>query len=349
MINTILPALELLCVEGMKQDSPLKIKKAVKEIRRDSRRFGWTDDAIETMPNEWQWRICTARLQLGMLDWRGWSWRNPRAGNDPFDFPRWKLGLPVYPALPELREPEKVGRLLVYSEMGIGDQLMFANAFHYLEGYADEIVIEVEPRLAGLFERSFPQYTIQPLKDLRDASWVTEPFDAKVLYGDVCARFLRKKEDFLTEPYIKPDREKVMFWRKWLEDNVPKPWVGFSWAGRQGYIDPEYGKGCINLQYGEWDVPDYLYTPPIDLKEDIEDVFGIVANLDNVICVPNTLSHIAGVMGIPCDTIMTLGKGQVNNAINWRWGMPEDSKTIWHPSITIYRNLKQWLKRPRIQ
>jgi len=50
-------------------------------------------------------------------------------------------------------------------------------------------------------------------------------------------------------------------------------------------------------------------------------------------------------MGVPCETIMTLGKGQVNNAINWRWGMPRDTRTIWHPSIRIYRNLKQWLSQ----
>ena len=341
MTNTLLPALEILCKEGMSQDSPLKIRKAINEIRRDSKRFGWTDDSIESMPPEWQWRVCTARLQMGHLDWRGWQWRNPRGGHDPFEIPKWKLGLPAYPATHECKEPEKVKNLLIYSEQGIGDQLMFAQGFRHVLPYVEKATIEVEPRLAGLFERSFPEFKIQPLKDLRDASWVDEDFDAKVLYGDICARFIRSKEDFFEDPYIKPDKEKVKIWRNWLEQ-FPRPWVGFSWAGRQGLLDPEVGKGFINLQYGEWEVPDYLETPPIDLKEDIEDVFGIVANLDGVVCVPNTLAHIAGVMGVPCEVVMTPGKGQVNNAVNYRWGNPGDSKMRWHPSITIYRNEKQW-------
>lgn len=342
-MNTIAPALKILCKEGMRQDSPMKIKKALKEIDRDSKRYGWTDDTIETMPPEWQWRIGTARLQMGILDWRGWQWRSPRAGHDPFDFPKWDLGLPVYPATYECREPEKVGKLLVYSEQGIGDQFMFAQAFKYVLPYAEEVTIEVEPRLAKAFERSFPEFKIQPLKDLRDASWVNETFDAKVLYGDVVARFLRDKNDFSRNPYIIPDQEKVEYWKEWLRD---KPKIGFSWAGRQGFIAPENAQeGWINLQYGEWEVPDKLITPEIDLKEDIEDVLAIVANLDNVVCVPNTLAHIAGCLGIPCDVIMGLGTGQVNNAVNYRWGMPGDKKMIWHPSITIYRTLNQWKTR----
>lgn len=59
-------------------------------------------------------------------------------------------------------------------------------------------------------------------------------------------------------------------------------------------------------------------------------------------CVPNTLAHIAGVMGVPCEVIMTPGQGEVNNAINWRWGQLEDRTMRWHPSIRIYRNENQW-------
>jgi hypothetical protein len=341
-MNTLLPALKVLCVEGMSKESPVKIRRAVKEIERDSRRHGWTDDTIEMMPNEWQWRIGTARLQLGNLDWRGWQWRNPRAGHDPFEIPKWKVGLPIYPIEHECKEPEKVGNLLIYSEQGIGDSLMFAQSFRYALPYAEKITIETEPRLAPSFERSFPEFKIQPLKDLRDASWVQEKFDAKILYGDLCARFLRSKDAFLKEPYIKPDPEKVNKWKEWLEQ-FPRPWVGFSWKGRQGLIEPEIGKGMINLQYdGESDL---LKTPPINLREDLEDVFGIIANLDKVVCVPNTVAHMAGVLGIPCDVIMTPGKGEINNAVNWRWGMPGDKTMRWHPSITIYRNLKNWLNK----
>jgi len=343
-MNTILPALEVLCKEGMKQDSPLKIRKAIKEIRRDSKRFGWTDDVMESMPPEWQWRVCTARIQLGYLDWRGWEWRTPRAGHDPFDIPRWKIGKPAYPVINECREPEKVENLLIYSEQGIGDQLMFAQALEYVRPYAKNVTLEIEPRLAPCFERSFPWLRVHALKDLRDSSWVEEgEFDAKILMGDVVARFIRSKDKFLKDPYIKVDPKKRKFWRKWLEQ-FPRPWVGFSWAGRQGFLD-YHEDGWINLQYGDYEIPDGLHTPPCDLKEDIEDIFGIISNLDKVITVPNTLAHMAGVVGLPCEVIMTPGKGEVNNAVNYRWGMPDATRMPWHPSIKIYRNERNWLNR----
>jgi hypothetical protein len=222
---------------------------------------------------------------------------------------------------------------------------MFAQALEYVRPYAKNVTLEIEPRLAPAFKRSFPWLRVHPLKDLRDASWVKEgEFDAKVLMGDVCARFLRDKQKFNPDPYIKVDKTKVKFWKSWLEQ-FPKPWVGFSWAGRQGFLSPEIGEGCINLQYGEWDIPDGLHTPPVDLKEDIEDIFGILANLDKVVTVPNTLAHMAGVIGLPAEVILTPGKGQINNACNWRWGTNEASRMRWHPSIKIYRNEQNWLNR----
>ena len=345
MTNTLLPAMELLIKEGMKQDSPMKIAKALKEVRRDSRRFNWNDDTIETLPVEWQWRICTARLQQGILDWRGWIWRTPRAGHDPFDIPRWKAGIPVYPVIQEPREPEHVKSLLIYSEQGIGDQIMFAQALKYVRPFADEITLEIEPRLAPIFERSFPWLTVHPLKDLRDGSWVKPgQFDAKILMGDVVARFIRDKCAMEQKPYLKPDPEKVYQWENWLSTHVDKPWIGFSWAGRQGYVDPCLcDKGWINLQYGKYVPTSEMITPPgIDLKEDIEDVFAIVSLLDRVVCVPNTLAHIAGSLGVPCDVISILGTGEINNGINYRWGMPGQRKMPWHPSITIFRSVKDW-------
>ena len=314
----------------------MKLKKALKEIDKNS--ANWSDQQIESLHPEWQWRVCTARTQLGLYDWRGWQWRDGRKGHDPFDYPFWKLGTPRYPVETECSEPQKVGRLLIYSEQGIGDQIMFMQAIPHTLPYADEITVEVEPRLAPSFERSLPGFKIHGLKDLRDASWVKEPFDAKIMMGDVVARFIRDKKDFNRGAYLVPDPEKLEYWKQWLDD---KPKVGFTFAGRQGYIDPyELPKEGINLQYGEWEPRREWITPPIDLKEDIEDVIAITANLERLISVANTNVHISGALGVPTDCILTPGEGQINNAVNYRYGM--GSSCDWHGSLTIYRNFRQW-------
>jgi len=331
-VNSIAPALKVLIREGMNQSEPIKLRKALQEIDRDSRRYGWTDDIIETMPPEWQHRVACARLQMGHLDWRGFQWRIPRDGHDNFPFPKWKLGLPVYPHSPECKEPEKVGNLLIYAEQGLGDQLMFAQAFDEVRPYAENVTIEVEPRLEKIFKRRFPYFHIHPIVDIRDFEWATG-FDAKVLMGDVVARFRRSKESF-TSFEMTADPEMI---KKWSHLKG----VGCSFHGRQADLDPKiFGKDWINLQYGEYKSD--LFTPDIDLTKDIEDIFGILANLVRVVTVPNTLAHMAGVLNIPCDVIATPGAGEVNNSVNWRWGMPADRKMVWHKSITIYRNVKQY-------
>jgi hypothetical protein len=346
-MNSIAPALKLLVREGMRQDEPVKLRKALQEIDRDSRRFKWDDESLESMPPEWQWRVCTARIQLGYLDYRGWQWRGARANCDPFDIPKWELGLPVYPVKTECSEPEKVDSLLIYSEQGVGDSIIFSQAFKYALPYAKNITIEVEPRLCSFMQRSYPEFKFHALTHLEDSDWVKEgQFDAKVLYGDLVARFMRSDEDYHNPPYIVLDNEKVEYWKKWLED-IPKPWVGYSWAGRQGFLKDMPCKGWINLQYDEKDIPEGLITPPINLKDDFEDVYAIVSSLDKVVCVPNTLAHIAGSIGKKCDVILTRGDGRINNACNYRWGMDSDRKMRWHPSITVYRNKSQWTHENR--
>ena len=338
-MNSLAPALKLLCKEGMRQNEPMKMRKALKEIDRDSKRFGWTDETIESMPPEWQWRVCTARLQLGYLDYRGWQWRDPRSGHDPFDIPKWKCGLPIYPVENECHEPEKVGKLLIYSEQGIGDQIIFAQALNHALPYADEIVLEIEPRLAPIFERSFPEITIHPLTDIRHGDWATG-FDAKILMGDVVARFLRSLDKFSGGEYLIPRASLVDKWEAWLRD---KPKVGFTFAGRQGYVEPnDLPEDGINLQYGEWEPRSTWITPPIDLKEDLEDVFAITYCLEKLVSVANTNVHIAGSLGVPCDVILTPGEGAVNNACNYRFGTGSKSSMYWHDSVRIYRNPAQY-------
>src|SRR5262249_19222305 len=47
------------------------------------------------------------------------------------------------------------GTLLIWGEQGLGDQILHASMIPDLERQADELVLEVEPRLVDLFARSF--------------------------------------------------------------------------------------------------------------------------------------------------------------------------------------------------
>ncbi len=315
--SSVTRAMKLIATEGM--TSKFQIKRIHKQIDRDSKKNGWSDALMDGMSPEWQWRLCTARLQLGFLDWKGWEWRDPRPIRK--DLPLWR---------------GQRGKVLLHAEQGIGDEIMFSQCLPELLKNDIELYWECDPRLKGIFQRSFPKATV--------GVDVNDDYDFRLPMGHLAKLYRTKKESFTKGQYLTPDPEKVDYWESWL---LGKPKVGCSWKGRQFNCEPtDLLEEAINLQYGNHV---YFTNPPIDLTNDLEDVFALIYNLEKVVCVPTTVLHIAGSLGIPVDTVMT-GVGrieegkQVNNALNWRFGL--GSKMYWHESVTIYRSLNDYNNRP---
>lgn len=309
--ESIVQAMKLIAVEGM--TNPYQIKKIQKKIDKDSQKSGWTDSLIDSMDAEWQWRVCCARLQLGYLDWKGWEWRDPRPLRK--DLPLWK--------------GEK-GKVLLHGEQGVGDEVLFAQCLPELLENDIEIFWECDPRLKSLFQRNFPVTVVG--RDYGDQGSPEAEFRLPI--GELPKLYRRKP--FSQSAYLKPDPILKEKWGEWLKD---KPNIGVSWKARQFQCSPDDLPNGINLQY---DGIETEFTPPIDLKNDIEDIFAIISNLDKIVCVPTSILHFAGSMGVKVDTIMT-GTGSSNNALNWRFGMGD--KMPWHESVTIYRSLNAYNRR----
>ena len=77
-------------------------------------------------------------------------------------------------------------------------------------------------------------------------------------------------------------------------------------------------------------------------------MIAIIDNLERVVTVPTSVVHFAGALGIPTDVISVLGSGEVQNAVNYRFGMPGDTKMRWHDSVKVYRSIKEWTHKTRI-
>lgn len=316
-------ALNLIYTEGSK-DSNLKKTRIKKKILKDSKKHGWEDALLKSLDKEWQWRICNARLSLGYKDWKGWGFREPRAGRIPFDYPWWD-GTPVK-------------KLLLLGEQGVGDEILFASMFNELQYLVEDLTVDCEPRLYKIFKRSFPNITFVP-REHYDHKTVEGHYDAQFLMGDLLPMFRRDIKRFKGVPYLKPDPELVKLYKPFKGLN------GVSWVGRQGRVEEIKMYGDISLQYDE---TSSLNEPPFDLKNDFDDLFALIYNLEKVICVPTTVAHIAGSMGVPVDVIMPRtgedhgGFDDCNNALHWRWsqGFNKGTKMLFHHSIEIYPNVK---------
>ena len=214
-------------------------------------------------------------------------------------------------------------RLLVVGEQGIADELVFANCLHDVieaVGPEGQVFVAVEARMAGLFQRSFPKAIVGGHKAVRLEGRLTRyvPF-IEELPGDHAPDFWTPMASLMTvyrpsvdafpkhDGYIRPDPGRVAHWKAELDKLGPEQKIGLHWkslkmgGNRAAFFASSFERwepilrtpGClmINLQCG--DVSDDLaaaeaagvriWTPPIDLKDDLEDVAALSVACDLVI------------------------------------------------------------------
>ena len=214
-------------------------------------------------------------------------------------------------------------RLLVVGEQGIADELIFANCLaDVIEAVGPEgkVFVAVEKRMVGLFQRSFPHAVTGAHKAVRLEGRLTRyvPFiedlpegdgpDCWIPMGSLMAAYRPSVDSFPQHSgFIRPDPDRVAHWKRELDGLGPGLKIGLHWkslvmtGARAAYFASSFQRwepilrtpGClmVNLQCG--DVRDDLaaaeaagvriWTPPIDLKDDLEDVAALSVACDLVI------------------------------------------------------------------
>jgi tetratricopeptide (TPR) repeat protein len=284
-------------------------------------------------------RLGDYRLGLDLYDAR---WHR-----DSFDKP-WDIPVPEW-------DGKKIdGRLIVYSEQGIGDYAMFALLFPELRKYAKSVTIEVNPRMASLFRRSFPDMRVIDRNGL-PADWNPAAYAAKVAMGDLALRLGVDMENLPNrEGFLVPEPGMAAKLRERYQALFPgKRLVGISW--RSGNRDSATIRSVdlslltpvfetpdcafISLQYG--DVTRDLETlraetghqiywdKEIDPLAVIDPVVAQIAAMDLVISVDNSTVHMAGAIGKPCWVMLPV------NA-DWRWLLDRPT-SIWYDSLELFR------------
>ncbi len=328
---------------GRVNGSPLKrgrILKKLDKFERDCRRAGADVNAypqakfVEALVSdghgefkEMMFRFCIARLYRGdFQDWSGWEYRDD-----------WAIS--TYQSLPNRRwRLEDVKSLAVLGEQGIGDEIMFGSVLPQVLSRVPKVVVECDPRLIDVFQRSFG-VDCRPRQNLSDK----REEEAFIPIGDLPRLFRKTAESFPGTPFLSPLTEYVTKW------SHLKGRTGVAWRSRTGSFDPkEFGiENPVVLQYDHWPYETKgMEVPDCDLRNSIEDVFGIVANLDRVVSVPQTVVHIAGSIGTKVEVVMPpVESGRVENQIPWRYGtMP------WYKSVKVHRSLRDFHacdRRPR--
>jgi hypothetical protein len=287
-------------------------------------RLGYPEDE----PPEWKWRMCEARMMLGdYSEWRGWEYRSD-----------WSAGLWHNPEGSWQGQP--VDLLHVFGEQGVGDEVCFAQVLPDISKLAKRIVFETEPRLIPVFKRSLGVEAVSARFE-DGVRKFRKPEGPWMPLGDLLRNFRKSLSSFKRMPYLTADPEQIKRFEKY------KGRVGISWRGAQGSYPLEDFRKCVpeplGLQYDiGWD--EEVETPDLDLRNDLEGLFGLLANLERVVTVSTSVAHFAGALGVKTDVILSPLNGIRKNLLPFKWYCePMLPKTPWYPdSVTVYRNMEEY-------
>lgn len=250
------------------------------------------------------------------------------------------------------------GTLLIAAEQALGDEVMFSSMFGDLVAMNQRAIIECDPRLIPLFQRSFPSLGFVPRGGdaLLEACTNAEDF-RKLDAGDLGFHFRRGLELFpARRSWLAPCPDKVAkLQARYREQFGDRPRVGISWTSRRpGYVIKGIELGTllpmlrtpdcvfVNLQYS--DVGETLEQlrrkngveiyrdPEIDTTKDIDALCAQIAVLDLVVTTSNVTIHLAGAIGK--ESWLMLPQ---SSPLSWYWGYAGD-RSPWYPALTLIRN-----------
>jgi len=290
----------------------------------------------------------TGNLQKG---WEHWEWRWAKSIENQiqnFNIPEWN------------GEPLEGKRLLVWTEQGIGDQIMFASTLPDLCKLTPHIAWECNARLVPLFSRSWPEVnfiaqsiskTGKPIVKL----WPTS--DYHIPAGSLCKILRNDASKFpRQESFLQASNSEVRRIRKTYKDLFPgKLLVGISWRGGTGVGTNKYARTLnpvemhpiktlknvqfIDLQYGntledraamETFGLEIYHDSEIDPLLSLDLQAAQISALDLVLTVDNTTVHLAGALGTPTYLLLSTDP-------DWRWGL-DQNESYWYPSVKFIRN-----------
>lgn len=259
--------------------------------------------------------------------------------------------------LPEWDGKALDGRtLLVLPEQGLGDEIMFGSCIPDVMQKARHVVLECDPKLEAIFQRSFPQCTVVSRRRTQANDWVTrldpKP-DVQVAAGSLAKYFRRTAADFPQhEGFLRADDASVAGWRAKLERLGPGRKIGLSWRGGVGYTGKTRrslsleqlqlllrlpGIHFVNLQYTDVNDEMRQLESRHGLKvhhwqeaiDDYDQTAALVCALDGVLTVCTALVHLTGALGRPALVMVPFGA-------DWRYGASGEHM-VWYPSVRLLR------------
>ena len=253
-----------------------------------------------------------------------------------------KINLPIY------QKGRNYKSVLVWSEGGVGDQILFSRVLNNLQKENIQIYVYLDNRLSELFNLSFPKIVF--LKNLN-----LDKIESQISQGDLCKIYISNKKDLigLSKPYLISDKKSSIKLKSKLPSN--KMICGISWLSKNvGFGDNKSTSledlknilllpniVFVDLQYGDTKEEKEKFfskygvkiftIKEIDNDNDMLGLSNLISCCDYVLTISNTTAHLSGGLGIKTMLMLPKGKGSF-----WYWSS-DNTQSLWYKSIDIYK------------
>lgn len=311
-------------------------------------------ESLKLLPDSKKAKANLGFALLGQRKWEGWDWYSHC------------LGLNARQAMQYRNEGPWDGAkgltVVCYGEQGLGDELSFASMLPDAIKDCQKVIVDCDPKLQGLFQRSFPTakvYGTRSTKAEEGVKWDKEDWniDASIALGELGKYYRTTDESFTGEPYLVADPERRFMWKMMFSQHS-KPVIGLAWTGGLYHTGEKFRTLSLEQLYplmasidAKWVSLQYKDAgreiagfkakhPEIDISQygfatltaDYDDTAAMVAELDLVICMQTAVAHLAGALGKECWVLLP-------KFSQFRYGMT--GETIpWYKSLRVFRQRK---------
>lgn len=225
--------------------------------------------------------------------------------------------------------------LLVWTDQGLGEQILTAGFFPELVSLAEQVTVACDPRLVPLFDRSFPEISVMSLNDLKNDDTTRAAIHVQATISELGGYLRTTLEQFpATSAYLLPDPVRVKALRARLKNATDGlPLIGISWrsanplagGAKSTSLTKHWGEVLtrddvrfVSLQYG--DTADelaamaagvsVLQIEDLDFTTDVDGFAALTEAMDAVLSISNTTVHVAGALGLPVTAILPPAYGR---------------------------------------
>jgi tetratricopeptide (TPR) repeat protein len=249
-------------------------------------------------------------------------------------------------------------RVAVWSEQGVGDQLLFSTLLPDLAAVGVRAVVEVDERLLAMYRRSLPHLEFTTAGDSERAF---APCERALPIGSLPALLRGDRASFARQPraLLRPDEARVAAIRARLGRGR---WIAISWRSLQAgarhalaarkSIELERfaalaqaGFRLLDVQYGDVAAEREAFgrrhpgmlekLDDLDTYADLEGVAAALAACEAVVTSSNVTAHLAGAIGQ--ETYLPYLEARAPFAY---WVPDEKGNCLWYPSVQVVTDVR---------